>query len=54
MKSVLVRLGFGAALVWLSQSAFAAIEKGGVLNEVSDRFLTVSSTWAGTITQYAS
>lgn len=54
MKSVLVRLGFGAALVLLSQSAFAAIEKGGVLNEVSDRFLTVSSTWAGTITQYAS
>lgn len=54
MKSVLVRLGFGAALVLLSPSAFAAIEKGGVLNEVSDRFLTVSSTWVGTITQYAS
>nr|WP_240378712.1 P-type conjugative transfer protein TrbL [Alcaligenes sp. HPC1271] len=54
MKSVLVRLGFGSALVLLSQSAFAAIEKGGVLNEVSDRFLTASSTWAGTITQYAS
>lgn len=54
MKSVLVRLGFGSALVFLSQSAAAAIEKGGVLNEVSDRFLTASSTWAGTITQYAS
>lgn len=54
MKSVLVRLGFGSALVLLSQSAFAAIERGGVLNEVSDRFLTASSTWAGTITQYAS
>ncbi|OSZ33484.1 P-type conjugative transfer protein TrbL [Alcaligenes faecalis] len=54
MKSVLVRLGFGSALVFLSQSAAAAIEKGGVLNEVSDRFLTSSSTWAGTITQYAS
>ena len=44
MKSVLVRLGFGSALVFLSQSAAAAIEKGGVLNEVSDRFLTASST----------
>ncbi|QKQ47074.1 P-type conjugative transfer protein TrbL [Achromobacter denitrificans] len=54
MKSVLVRLGLGSALVFLSQSAAAAIEKGGVLNEVSDRFLTASSTWAGTITQYAS
>ncbi|WGQ36973.1 P-type conjugative transfer protein TrbL [Alcaligenes faecalis] len=54
MKSVLVRLGFGSALVFLSQSAAAAIEKGGVLNEVSNRFLTASSTWAGTITQYAS
>ncbi|MBX6964239.1 P-type conjugative transfer protein TrbL [Alcaligenes faecalis] len=54
MKSVLMRFGFGSALVLLSQSAFAAIEKGGVLNEVSDRFLTASSTWAGTITQYAS
>ncbi|SPU51041.1 P-type conjugative transfer protein TrbL [Bordetella trematum] len=54
MKSVLVRLGFGSALVLLSQSAAAAIEKGGVLNEVSDRFLTASSSWAGTITQYAS
>ncbi|QPL36721.1 P-type conjugative transfer protein TrbL [Thalassospira sp. B30-1] len=54
MKSVLVRLGFGSALVFLSQSAAAAIEKGGVLNDVSDRFLTASSTWAGTITQYAS
>lgn len=54
MKFVLVRLGFGSALVLLSQSAFAAIERGGVLNEVSDRFLTASSTWAGTITQYAS
>ncbi|MCX5592392.1 P-type conjugative transfer protein TrbL [Alcaligenes endophyticus] len=49
-----MRFGFGSALVLLSQSAFAAIEKGGVLNEVSDRFLTASSTWAGTITQYAS
>lgn len=54
MKFVLVRLGFGSALVLLSQSAFAAIERGGVLNEVSDRFLTASSTWAGTIAQYAS
>lgn len=54
MKSVLVRLGFGSALVLLSQSAAAVIEKGGVLNEVSDRFLTASSTWAGTIVQYAS
>jgi len=36
MKSVLVRLGFGSALVFLSQSAAAAIENGGVLNEVSD------------------
>lgn len=44
MKSLLMRLGFGAVLVFLSQSAAAAIEKGGILNQVSDKFLNASST----------
>lgn len=54
MKTVLMRLGFGSVLVFLSQSAVAAIDKGGVLNQVSDRFLNASSTWSGIITGYAS
>jgi type IV secretion system protein VirB6/type IV secretion system protein TrbL len=54
MKVTSMRLGFGAMLWLLSQSAAAAIDRGGVLNEVSDRFLAESSGWAGVITQYAS
>lgn len=54
MKTVLMRLGFGSVLVFLSQSAAAAIEKGGILNQVSDKFLNASSTWSGIITSYAS
>lgn len=53
MKTVLMRLGFGSVLVFLSQSAVAAIDKGGILNDVSDRFLNASSTWSGIITGYA-
>ncbi|AKX44640.1 conjugal transfer protein TrbL [Thiopseudomonas alkaliphila] len=52
MKTVL-RLVFGSVLVFLSQSAAAAIERGGVLNEVSDRFLNASSSWSGTISGHA-
>lgn len=52
MKTVL-RLVFGSVLVFLSQSAAAAIERGGVLNEVSDRFLNASSGWSGTISGHA-
>lgn len=54
MKTVLMRLGLISPLLMLSQNAAAAIERGGVLNDVSDRFLAVSSTWAGVIGQYAS
>jgi len=52
MKTVL-RLVFGSVLVFLSQSAAAAIDRGGVLNEVSDRFLNASSGWSGTISGHA-
>lgn len=51
MKSL--RFGVGLVLAFLSTSSFAAIEKGGVLTEVSERFLTASSTWSATITTHA-
>lgn len=54
MKSVLLRWGWVLAFLLLSQNAAAAIERGGVLNEVSDRFFYASSGWTGTITDAAS
>jgi type IV secretion system protein VirB6/type IV secretion system protein TrbL len=54
MKTVLLRWSSVLPFLMLSQNAAAAIERGGVLNEVSDRFLSASSGWAGTITDAAS
>lgn len=54
MKTVLLRFGFVLPFASISPAAFAEIDKGGVLNEVSDRFLTESSNWATTITDHAS
>ena len=54
MKTVFFRWGWVLPFLLLSQNAAAAIERGGVLNEVSDRFLNASSGWAGTITDAAS
>lgn len=53
MKTVFFRWGWVLPFLLLSQNAAAAIERGGVLNEVSDRFLNASSGWAGTITDAA-
>ncbi|EMK3671706.1 P-type conjugative transfer protein TrbL [Vibrio parahaemolyticus] len=43
-----------SALAIVSATANAAIETNGVLDEVAVHFLTVSSSWAGVITNYAS
>lgn len=53
MKSVIFKLGTSISLLAISNIAVADIDRGGVLNEVSDKFLTQSSTWATTITAYA-
>lgn len=54
MKSVIFKLGTSISLLAISNIAVADIDRGGVLNEVSDKFLTQSSAWATTITAYAS
>lgn len=54
MKTVLLHGAWVLPFLLLSQNADAAIERGGVLNEVSDRFFYASSGWAGTITDAAS
>ncbi|SPX16724.1 Uncharacterised protein [Escherichia coli] len=38
MKTVLLRFGVVLPFASISPAAFAEIDKGGVLNEVSDRF----------------
>ncbi|EGQ7837241.1 TPA: P-type conjugative transfer protein TrbL [Vibrio parahaemolyticus] len=43
-----------SALAIVSATANAAIETNGVLDDVAVHFLTVSSSWAGVITNYAS
>lgn len=53
MKSIMARFGVIAGLFLLSGSAFAEVDTSGVLNQVSDRFLAESATWANTIQQYA-
>ncbi|MBI0995445.1 P-type conjugative transfer protein TrbL [Escherichia coli] len=53
MKNLFVRLGILLALVMLSQTASAALETSGVLNDVGTRFLNESSTWGAKITEYA-
>lgn len=54
MKTRLLLLIMGLPLLTISRLASAEIDKGGVLNEVANRFLTESSYWAPTITDYAS
>ncbi|WP_252151297.1 hypothetical protein [Escherichia coli] len=44
MKTVLLRFGVVLPFASISPAAFAEIDKGGVLNEVSDRFLTEAQT----------
>ena len=53
MKNLFVRLGILLVLVMLSQTASAALETSGVLNDVGTRFLNESSTWGAKITEYA-
>ena len=54
MKTRILLLIMGLPLLTISPLASAEIDRGGVLNEVADRFLTESSYWAPTITDYAS
>jgi len=53
MKNLFVRLGILLVLVMLSQTASAALETSGVLNDVGTRFLNERSTWGAKITEYA-
>ena len=54
MKNLFVRLGILLVLVMLSQTASAALETSGVLNDVGTRFLNESSTWGGVVAQICS
>lgn len=53
MKTVLIRLGLFLSILLISQTASAAIETSGVLDEVANRFLNESKAWAVKITEYA-
>ncbi len=53
MKAMLSRMLIAGPPLLLSQSAFAAVEKEGVLNEVAARYLEASATWGSVITGYA-
>ena len=50
MKAMLSRMLIAGPPLLLSQSAFAAVEKEGVLNEVAARYLEASATWGSVIT----
>ncbi|HHJ1218823.1 TPA: P-type conjugative transfer protein TrbL [Proteus mirabilis] len=54
MRRILIYGGILLPLLLASDAAMAAIEPAGLLDEVADRFLNVSSTWAGVITNAAS
>ncbi|HHW1686567.1 TPA: P-type conjugative transfer protein TrbL [Pseudomonas aeruginosa] len=54
MRRILFYGGLSLPLLFASTAANAAIEPAGLLDEVADRFLAVSSSWAGTITDAAS
>ena len=54
MRRILFYGGLSVPLLFASTAANAAIEPAGLLDEVADRFLAVSSSWAGTITDAAS
>lgn len=54
MSKLFIRFVMLLAVVLTSQTASAAIEPNGVLDEVAVRFMTASATWGGTvITNYA-
>lgn len=54
MRWILFYGGLSVPLLFASTAANAAIEPAGLLDEVADRFLAVSRSWAGTITDAAS
>ncbi len=53
MRYFLLRLAVLLSVLLVSQTASAAIDQSGVLDEVADRFLSESAKWAATITSYA-
>lgn len=53
MIKIFIRLVMLLAVVLTSQTASAAIEPNGVLDEVAVRFMTASATWGTVITNYA-
>lgn len=53
MRYLLLRLAVLLSVLLVSQTASAAIDQSGVLDEVADRFMTQSATWGATITTYA-
>ena len=52
-RALLPKLIFVGLLVLVASPVFAAIDGDGLLNDVTQRFLTQSATWGATITQYA-
>ncbi|WP_332398870.1 P-type conjugative transfer protein TrbL [Vibrio metschnikovii] len=53
MSKIFIRFVMLLAVVLTSQTASAAIEPNGVLDEVAVRFMTASATWGTVITNYA-
>ncbi|AMG03866.1 P-type conjugative transfer protein TrbL [Vibrio mimicus] len=53
MSKIFIRLMMLLAVVLTSQTASAAIEPNGVLDEVAVRFMTASATWGTVVTNYA-
>ncbi|HHX8512336.1 TPA: P-type conjugative transfer protein TrbL [Vibrio diabolicus] len=53
MSKLFIRFVMLLAVVLTSQTASAAIEPNGVLDEVAVRFMTASATWGTVITNYA-
>ena len=52
-QALLSKLIFAGLLAFVASPVFAAINGDGLLNDVTQRFLTQSATWGATITQYA-
>lgn len=53
MSKIFIRLVMLLVVLLTSQTASAAIEPNGVLDEVAVRFMTASATWGTVITNYA-
>ncbi|QIR98547.1 P-type conjugative transfer protein TrbL [Vibrio diabolicus] len=53
MSKIFIRLVMLLAVLLTSQTASAAIEPNGVLDEVAVRFMTASATWSTVITNHA-